>query len=312
MNAYQPRGTQTYGYDNTCLSFDPTGTLIFGYDASSNRLITFNVGASPGTAARFRQFTGKERDSESGLDYFGARYYGSALGRFTSPDWSAVPQPVPYADFSNPQTLNQYSYVGNNPLAHADADGHCGLIDGVPCSFSQWTSSLPDRLIRGLKFEANTVLEMVHIGAKFTPSNAEQADAMKVGESVKPEFETALAMAVPGPKSEEVPLGDFHAPGDVPNGQVVVRGGQSEMPPAGEPFSGSQGATTGEAGAGVPHGTIRETTAGNVRANGGTVEVAPERTRSGTMNYQHVNVTEGKPSFGPPKPNPVPRKDRIE
>lgn len=32
------------------------------------------------------KFTGKERDSESGLDYFGAKYYGSALGRFTSPD----------------------------------------------------------------------------------------------------------------------------------------------------------------------------------------------------------------------------------
>jgi len=32
------------------------------------------------------EFTGKERDQETGLDYFGARYYGSALGRFTSPD----------------------------------------------------------------------------------------------------------------------------------------------------------------------------------------------------------------------------------
>ena len=69
--------------------------------------------------------TGKERDSESGLDYFGARYYGSALGRFTSADWSEKPEPVPYADFSNPQTLNQYAYVLNNPLAHPDKDGHC-------------------------------------------------------------------------------------------------------------------------------------------------------------------------------------------
>ena len=41
--------------------------------------------------------TAKERDAESGLDYFGARYYGSALGRFTSPDWSARAEPVPYA-----------------------------------------------------------------------------------------------------------------------------------------------------------------------------------------------------------------------
>ena len=61
------------------------------------------------------QFTGKERDAESGLDYFGARYYGSALGRFTSPDWSATPQPVPYAKLENPQSLNLYAYVLNNP-----------------------------------------------------------------------------------------------------------------------------------------------------------------------------------------------------
>jgi RHS repeat-associated protein len=33
--------------------------------------------------------TGKERDAESGNDYFDARYYSSAMGRFMSPDWSA-------------------------------------------------------------------------------------------------------------------------------------------------------------------------------------------------------------------------------
>ena len=40
------------------------------------------------------KFTGKERDSESGLDMFGARYYGSSLGRFMTPDWSSRPSPV--------------------------------------------------------------------------------------------------------------------------------------------------------------------------------------------------------------------------
>jgi len=73
--------------------------------------------------------TGKERDSESGLDYFGARYYGSALGRFTSPDWSEKVEPVPYAELENPQSLNLYAYTRNNPLSHADLDGHC-TVDG--------------------------------------------------------------------------------------------------------------------------------------------------------------------------------------
>jgi RHS repeat-associated protein len=71
------------------------------------------------------KFTGKERDSESSLDYFGARYLSSAMGRWTSPDWSATPEAVPYVDMSDPQTLNLYGYVRNNPLSHADADGHC-------------------------------------------------------------------------------------------------------------------------------------------------------------------------------------------
>jgi hypothetical protein len=44
-----------------------------------------------------------------------------------SPDWSAKPQPVPYADLKDPQTLNPYSYVRNNPLSKAEPDGHDAL-----------------------------------------------------------------------------------------------------------------------------------------------------------------------------------------
>jgi RHS repeat-associated protein len=68
--------------------------------------------------------TGKERDSESGNDYFGARYYASSMGRFMSPDWSAKEEPVPYAKLDDPQSLNLYAYVRNNPLGAVDSDGH--------------------------------------------------------------------------------------------------------------------------------------------------------------------------------------------
>ena len=70
------------------------------------------------------KFTGKERDAESGNDYFGARYYASSMGRFMSPDWSAKVMPVPYAKLDDPQSLNLYAYVRNNPLSRIDADGH--------------------------------------------------------------------------------------------------------------------------------------------------------------------------------------------
>src|SRR5450432_2151804 len=70
------------------------------------------------------RYTGKERDTESGNDYFGARYYSSSMGRFMSPDWSAKVAPVPYAKLDNPQTLNLYAYMLNNPMGGVDADGH--------------------------------------------------------------------------------------------------------------------------------------------------------------------------------------------
>jgi len=70
------------------------------------------------------KFTGKERDTESGLDNFGARYYGSSMGRFMIPDWAVKPTAVPYAHYGNPQSLNLYSYVENNPLSRVDLNGH--------------------------------------------------------------------------------------------------------------------------------------------------------------------------------------------
>jgi RHS repeat-associated protein len=64
-------------------------------------------------------FTGKDRDSQSDLDYFGARYYNSTMGRFVSPD----PSGLYYADPTNPQSFNLYSYALNNPLGNTDPTG---------------------------------------------------------------------------------------------------------------------------------------------------------------------------------------------
>jgi RHS repeat-associated protein len=80
-----------------------------------------NLDVADGTE---HHFTGKERDVESGNDYFGARYYSSTMGRWLSPDWTGSPTAVPYATLGNPQTLNLYGYVRNNPLSGLDLDGH--------------------------------------------------------------------------------------------------------------------------------------------------------------------------------------------
>jgi RHS repeat-associated protein len=62
--------------------------------------------------------------AETGNDDFGARYYSSNFGRWLSPDWSSIPEPVPYANPANPQTLNLYAMVQDNPESFADLDGH--------------------------------------------------------------------------------------------------------------------------------------------------------------------------------------------
>jgi RHS repeat-associated protein len=66
-----------------------------------------------------QKFTQKERDNESGLDYFGARYYSAPQGRFTSTD----PKVDQKRSVIDPQRFNLYVYVRNNPLALIDPDG---------------------------------------------------------------------------------------------------------------------------------------------------------------------------------------------
>ncbi|HYV25270.1 MAG TPA: RHS repeat-associated core domain-containing protein, partial [Pyrinomonadaceae bacterium] len=65
-----------------------------------------------------QHFTQKERDNETGLDYFGARYHSNTQGRFTSPD-----PLVSSGRVESSQSWNRFSYVLNNPLAFTDPFG---------------------------------------------------------------------------------------------------------------------------------------------------------------------------------------------
>ncbi len=87
------------------------------YDAD---FYPFGVERTPiiNTCQQNYKFTGKERDSESGLDNFGARYDASSMGRFMSPDPGNAG-----AEHESPQSWNAYSYVVNNPINAVDPDG---------------------------------------------------------------------------------------------------------------------------------------------------------------------------------------------
>jgi RHS repeat-associated protein len=103
-------------------------------------------------------FTGKERDVESGNDYFKYRYYASSMGRWLSPD----PSGLSHADLENPQSLNLYNYVGNRPLTLTDLDGLCW-------KGFQWACDLAND-IRNLAIEAKN-----KIGYGEWTTNTQQA-----------------------------------------------------------------------------------------------------------------------------------------
>jgi RHS repeat-associated protein len=95
--------------------------LPFGEECTAPNCLTSNVGES-GQPLRF---SGKERDAETGFDYFGARYYSASLGRFTTVD----PVYTWQENLVDPQRWNRYAYVRNNPLRYRDPDGR--VIDTV-------------------------------------------------------------------------------------------------------------------------------------------------------------------------------------
>jgi RHS repeat-associated protein len=105
-------------------------SLAYGDSLTTVSLPGYNACAGDATEHHFTQ---KERDNESGNDYFEARYYASSMGRFMSPDWSAKEEPIPYAQMGDPQSLNLYAYVRNNPIIHVDLDGHQN-----PCNPNDW------------------------------------------------------------------------------------------------------------------------------------------------------------------------------
>lgn len=123
-------------------------------------------------------FTGKERDDDSGLDNFGARQYSSGMGRFMQPDWSNILSPVPYASVDDPQTLNLYSYVRNNPTTVIDPDGHCwGII-----SWWQHACNAADGL--GWRSDAQ-VEQAVHDAREWLRENTSFSAAQQEGLNAK-------------------------------------------------------------------------------------------------------------------------------
>jgi RHS repeat-associated protein len=137
------------------------------------------------------RYTGKERDAESGNDYFGARYYSSSLGRFMSPDWSAKEEPIPYAKLDDPQTLNLYAYVENNPMDRVDPDGHVNPCALGACGIGQ---RLTETLVRVYNLAHPQTIDLPNPKAPGVPSSGAEGHVNYHGHTVS---DTRLTSALP-------------------------------------------------------------------------------------------------------------------
>jgi len=263
------------------------------------------------------KFTGKERDSETQLDYFGARYYSNGLGRWITPDWAAKATAVPYAEFSDPQSLNLYTYVRNLPTTKIDADGHVQAGTAVLTAVAVCAASAPcvGTVAAGLAaapLAAPSILAMtVAVAIPPTPVPDGQLGDMG-GAFYIPAPTVSQTLPATGVPATTISASDAR-PGTLgkPDHQATAKeeaeklqGGQTEVPIKTE--NGSKGSrradavgTNAETGATEIVQVYRPTPAGNV----------PKR-EVDAANDIH-NATGVKPRMVPVRPVPKPQPQPV-
>ena len=135
-----PSREYIYGGSALLAKIDSTGTKYYHQDQLSNRLVTDSSGNTLAQMGHFPfgeswynstgdklLFTTYERDAESGNDYAQARYYVNRLALFSALD------PLP-GSAMDPQTLNRYDYVRNNPISFVDPTGSNRVKGGGDCN----------------------------------------------------------------------------------------------------------------------------------------------------------------------------------
>lgn len=123
-----PEERETITYIHTDLSGSPlaatnaNGNVVWkeNYRAYGERRL-----GQPGSEGQRQWFHGKEADASTGLQYFGARYYDPAVGRFMGVD------PVTFQE-GNLHSFNRYAYGNNNPVAYLDPDGNLPILLLIP------------------------------------------------------------------------------------------------------------------------------------------------------------------------------------
>jgi RHS repeat-associated protein len=187
----------------------------------------YPVQTSDGTDAKF---TSKERDAETGLDFFEARHFSFTQGRFVSPDG-----PFNDQDPSNPQSWNLYSYIRNNPVNGTDPTGE-ECVDTNSCTITVNGGAGPpvgyDPSLLRVQFGIlNAVTQTVQTAAKIGQTAASfiqrtnwncVSSATVAGASVG--FEGGAAVGLAGGPFSEVTVPAGAAIGSIATGTTALAG----------------------------------------------------------------------------------------
>lgn len=197
--------------------------LRFGEPVSVGRPACYGANMAPHTPpadGNRVHFTGKERDAETGLDYFGARCFSAAQGRWTSTDWSHSPEPVPFVDPGDSQTLNLYGYVRYNPLQLNDPYGH-GFLEKAANWLTNggWTDDPEKATANRAAFEVKLANQMAQDWARdhsnLDPSKYSQEQVVQAyrngalsrtrDDPMDPSQLLGMGRAIPGPFPRDFP-----------------------------------------------------------------------------------------------------------
>jgi RHS repeat-associated protein len=268
---------------------------------------------SAGALGTDYKFTGQREEASLGIYYFNARWMDPSLGRFTSPD-SIVPTST-----QGTQAWDRYAFVNNNPVRYNDPTGHCADL------FTFFLCAMAAGAVIGAV--GNIVRQVASTGGvqDWSEVGAAAVEGALVGGGIAIALVATAVAATAVAAAGVLALADSEmadataVEGALPDDALVCRGGactadrftngagvtsNPDGTLSGVSVNSSSGASAADLSASFPHSQVGVTTAGDVRAAGGTIYPTLLDTNPFHATIDGLTAEELEELFTPTVPNP--------